>query len=94
VSYGYVTVDGGPHPNPRKAVKGYRLRMLALDEPTEVVRRIFAAHLEGFGDRGPVSQPTSRRTRQDAWPAFARLVEANNGVGGGCWFPRQAGQGS
>ncbi|WP_246019463.1 recombinase family protein [Saccharothrix australiensis] len=29
---GYETVDGGPHPNPRKAVEGYRLRVLAIDE--------------------------------------------------------------
>jgi YD repeat-containing protein len=25
--YGYVVVDGGPHPNPRKAAEGYRLRV-------------------------------------------------------------------
>ena len=30
--YGYVVVDGGPHPNPRKAAEGYRLRVLAIDE--------------------------------------------------------------
>ena len=24
--YGYCVVDGGPHPNPRKAAEGYRLR--------------------------------------------------------------------
>ena len=28
--YGYVVVDGRPHPNPRKAAEGYRL--LALDD--------------------------------------------------------------
>ncbi len=50
--YGYVVVDGGPHPNPRKAVAGYRLRVLAVDEPAAaVVRRIFAEYLDGFGDR-------------------------------------------
>lgn len=50
--YGYVTVDGGPHPNPRKAAEGYRLRILAIDEPSaEVVRRIFAEYLDGYGDR-------------------------------------------
>jgi hypothetical protein len=26
-----------------------------------------------------------RALDQDTWPAFARLVEANNGVWGGCW---------
>lgn len=50
--YGYVVVDGGPHPNPRKAAEGYRLRVLAIDEASaEVVRRIFAEYLDGKGDR-------------------------------------------
>ncbi|WP_158890886.1 recombinase family protein [Amycolatopsis anabasis] len=50
--YGYVVVDGGPHPNPRKAAEGFRLRVLAIDElAAEVVRRIFAAYLDGRGDR-------------------------------------------
>ncbi|MDQ3787812.1 MAG: hypothetical protein M3422_11275 [Actinomycetota bacterium] len=29
--YGYVVVDAGPHPNPRKAAEGYRLRVLEID---------------------------------------------------------------
>jgi len=50
--YGYVVVDGGPHPNPRKAAEGFRLRVLKIDEPSaEVVRRIFREYLEGNGDR-------------------------------------------
>jgi DNA invertase Pin-like site-specific DNA recombinase len=50
--YGYVVVDAGPHPNPRKAAEGYRLRVLALDPvAAEVVRRIFAEYLDGKGDR-------------------------------------------
>ena len=50
--YGYVVIDGGPHPNPRKAAEGYRLRVLAVDEPAAaVVRRIFAEYLNGMGDR-------------------------------------------
>jgi hypothetical protein len=50
--YGYVVVDGGRHPNPRKAAEGYRLRVLAVDEPAaEVVRRIVAEYLSGKGDR-------------------------------------------
>ncbi|CCH33022.1 recombinase family protein [Actinosynnema sp. NPDC047251] len=50
--YGYETVDGGPHPNPRKSVEGYRLRVLAVDEQSAwVVRRIFAEYLSGRGDR-------------------------------------------
>jgi DNA invertase Pin-like site-specific DNA recombinase len=50
--YGYTVVGGGAHPNPRKAAEGYRLRLLAIDEPSaEVVRRIFAEYLDGRGDR-------------------------------------------
>ncbi|MFN2494688.1 MAG: recombinase family protein [Pseudonocardiaceae bacterium] len=50
--YGYIVVDGWPHPNPRKASEGYRLRVLAIDEPSaEVVQRIFAEYLDGQGDR-------------------------------------------
>ena len=50
--YGYVVADGGLHPNPRKAAEGYRLRVLAIDEPSAaVVRRIFAGYLGGWGDR-------------------------------------------
>jgi hypothetical protein len=50
--YGYVVVDGGPHPNPGKAAEGHRLRVLAVDEATaDVVRRIFAEKLEGAGDQ-------------------------------------------
>ena len=54
--YGYKVVDGGPHPNPRKAAEGYWLRVLAVDEPAaEVVRRIFAEYLDGIGDRAIAS---------------------------------------
>jgi hypothetical protein len=50
--YGYVVIDGGQHPNPRKAAEGFRLRLLAIDEAAaEVVRRIFAMYLDGVGDR-------------------------------------------
>lgn len=50
--YGYLVVDGGPHPNPRKAQEGFRLRLLAIDEAAaEVVRRIFAEYIDGVGDR-------------------------------------------
>ncbi len=50
--YGYVVVDGGAHPNPRKAAEGLRLRILEIDEAAaEVVRRIFAEKLDGLGDR-------------------------------------------
>jgi DNA invertase Pin-like site-specific DNA recombinase len=50
--YGYVVVDAGPHPNPRKAAEGYRLRALAIEDASaEVVRRIFAEYMDGKGDR-------------------------------------------
>lgn len=50
--YGYTVADGGPHPNPRKAAEGYRLRVLAIDDTcAQVVRRIFAEYLDGNGDR-------------------------------------------
>ena len=50
--YGYVVVDAGPHPNPRKSAEGYRLRVLALDDTTaDVVARIFSEYLDTKGDR-------------------------------------------
>jgi len=50
--YGYVVVDAGPHPNPRKAQEGYRLRVLALDEvAAPVVERIFTLFLDGMGHK-------------------------------------------
>jgi hypothetical protein len=50
--YGYVVVDGGPHPHPRKAQEGQRLRCLAIDEfAAAVVRRIFDLYLEGWGKK-------------------------------------------
>lgn len=67
-------VDAGPHPNLRKAVEGYRLRVMVLDEPAaDVVRRIFAEYLDGFGDRAiakglnrdGVLRPSARRPEQN-----------------------------
>ncbi|GLZ37611.1 recombinase family protein [Actinokineospora sp. NBRC 105648] len=50
--YGYLVVDAGPHPNPRKAAEGFRLRRLEVDEVAAgVVRRIYAEYVEGNGDR-------------------------------------------
>ena len=72
--YGYVVVDGGPHPNPRKAAEGYRLRVLAVDDPAaEAVQRIFAEYLDGHGDRAiagglnseGVPCPSARRPEQN-----------------------------
>lgn len=82
--YGYLVVDGGPHPHPGKAAEGRRLRVLVLDEPAAaVVRRIFAEYLDGHGDRAiaeglnrdGVPCPSARRPEQnthrkgDGWPA-------------------------
>ncbi|HEX3779689.1 MAG TPA: recombinase family protein [Pseudonocardiaceae bacterium] len=75
--YGYLVVDGGPHPNPRKAAEGYQLRVLVIeDEAAEVVRRIFAEYLEEKGDRAiahglnldGVACPSAR------WPDQSRFL--------------------
>ena len=70
--YGYVVVDGGPHPNPRKAAEGFRLRVLAIDEPAaEVVRRIFAelpGRARGSGHRRTSSTGTACRARRRVGP--------------------------
>lgn len=72
--YGYVTADGGEHPNPRKAAEGYRLRVLAVDPVSaQVVRRIFAEYLDGKGNRAianglnrdGVPCPSARRPDQN-----------------------------
>lgn len=72
--YGYTVADGGPHPNPRKAAEGYRLRILVIDEPcAAVVRRIFAEYLDGMGDRAIANSlnrdgipcPSARRPDQN-----------------------------
>ena len=81
--YGYEVVDGGPHPNPRKAAEGHRLRVLAVDErPAEVVRRIFAEKLAGAGDRAiacglnrdGVPCPSMRRPLTEPAPARRRVA--------------------
>ena len=84
--YGYVVADAGPHPNPRKAAEGYRLRVLEIDEiAAEVVRRIFAEYLQGQGDRAiahnlnrdDIPCPSARRPDQnrhrpaDGWQGSA-----------------------
>lgn len=72
--FGYVVVDGGPHPNPRKAAEGYRLRVLAIDEEAAaVVSRIFDEYLEGKGlqgiatglNRDGIPCPSARRPEQN-----------------------------
>ncbi len=72
--YGYVVVDGGTHPNPRKAAEGYRLRILSVDEAAApVVQRIFGEYLGGKGDRAiaaglnrdGIPCPSARRPNQN-----------------------------
>jgi DNA invertase Pin-like site-specific DNA recombinase len=72
--YGYLVIDGGAHPNPRKAAERYRLRVLAIDDASAaVVRRIFAEYLDGKGDwsiaaglnRDNLPCPSARRPDQN-----------------------------
>ena len=50
--YGYVVVNNGPHPHPRKAADGIQLRVLRIDaEASMAVRRIYTEYLDGAGDR-------------------------------------------
>ncbi|NYH77202.1 DNA invertase Pin-like site-specific DNA recombinase [Actinopolyspora biskrensis] len=102
--YGYVVVDGGSHPNPRKESEGYRLRVLAVDESAaEVVRRIFAEYLSGQGDRAianglnreGVPCPSAQRPRQnrhrlaDGWQASTvRAILDNPRYTGYAFFGR------
>lgn len=82
--YGYVTVDGGPHPNPGKAAEGHRLKVLAVDDASaDVVREIFRSYLDGMGDRAIANRlnrdgvpcPSANRPEQnrhrlaDGWQA-------------------------
>lgn len=72
--YGYRVVDGGPHPNPRKAAEGFRLRVLEIDEPAaDVVRRIFAEYLAGVGDR-----VIARGLNQDGIPCPSKARPEQN----------------
>jgi GNAT superfamily N-acetyltransferase len=43
------------------------------------------AHNEGKQRGSPNMPYTTKHLTEDTWPDFARLVEANNGVWGGCW---------
>ncbi|MFG1642660.1 recombinase family protein [Amycolatopsis sp. NPDC049252] len=82
--YGYVVVDGGLHPHPRKAAEGLHLRVLQLDpDAAAVVVRIFASYLDSHTDReiaaalnrDGISCPSARRPAQnrhrrgDGWQA-------------------------
>jgi hypothetical protein len=105
--YGYVVVNAGPHPNPRKAAEGFRLRVLEVDESAEVVRRIFAEYLNGKGDRAianglnrdGVPCPSARRPEQnrhrlaDGWQgSTVRSILENPRYTGYAFFGRWARQ--
>ncbi|MER7010346.1 recombinase family protein [Saccharopolyspora sp. NPDC000359] len=106
--YGYTTVDGGAHPNPRKAAEGYRLKVLAIDEASaEVVQRIFAEYLDGKGDRAianglnrdAIPCPSARRPDQnrhrlaDGWQgSTVRAILENPRYTGYAFFGRWARQ--
>jgi DNA invertase Pin-like site-specific DNA recombinase len=102
--YGYLVVDGGAHPNPRKAAEGYRLRVLAIDEASaKVVRRIFVEYLDGKGDRAiaaglnrdNIPCPSARRPDQnrhrlaDGWQgSTVRAILENPRYTGYAFFRR------
>jgi hypothetical protein len=102
--YGYVVADAGPHPNPRKAAEGYRLRVLKVgDASAEVVRRIFEEYLDGRGDRAiagglnrdGIPCPSARRPDQnrhrlaDGWQASTvRAILDNPRYTGYAFFGR------
>ncbi|WP_179830746.1 recombinase family protein [Nocardia amikacinitolerans] len=82
--YGYMVVDGPPHPNPNRASDGSRLRILSLDVATApVVQRIFRDYIAGRGDKAiahelnregipcpSAHRPEQNRHRsQDGWQA-------------------------
>ncbi|MFD4407710.1 recombinase family protein [Nocardia sp. NPDC058499] len=84
--YGYLVVDGPPHPNPNRAADGLRLRILSLDAATApVVQRIFSHYIAGRGDKAiavelnrekipcpSAYRPGQNRHRsQDGWQASA-----------------------
>jgi DNA invertase Pin-like site-specific DNA recombinase len=102
--HGYAVADAGPHPNPRKAAEGFRLRVLVIDEPAaEAVRRIFADYLAGFGDRAIAARlnraglpcPSAYRPEQnrhrlaDGWQGSAvRVILENPKYTGYAFFGR------
>jgi len=106
--YGFRVADGGPHPNPRKAAEGYRLRVLEIDpEAAEVVARIFGEYLDGRGDRGianglnrdGIACPSARRPEQnrhrlaDGWQgSTVRAILDNPRYTGFAFFGRSARQ--
>ncbi|MEU4412525.1 recombinase family protein [Nocardia salmonicida] len=84
--YGYLVVDGPPHPNPNRAADNLKLRILSIDAAAApVVQRIFRAYLDGRGHRAIATElnrdniicPSAHRPEQnrhrnrDGWQASA-----------------------
>ncbi|MGW5452326.1 recombinase family protein [Nocardia sp. NPDC003979] len=82
--YGYLVVDGPPHPNPNRAADNLKLRVLSVDAATApVVQQIFRSYLAGYGDRAIANElnrlmipcPSAHRPEQnkhragDSWQA-------------------------
>ncbi|WP_243749992.1 recombinase family protein [Nocardia ignorata] len=82
--YGYLVVDGPPHPNPNRAADNLKLRVLSVDAATApVVQQIFRSYLAGYGDRAIANElnrlmipcPSAHRPEQnkhragDGWQA-------------------------
>ncbi|MFF1819836.1 recombinase family protein [Kribbella sp. NPDC058245] len=91
--YGYLVVDGGPHPHPRKALEGQRQRVMVIDEAAAaVVRRIFDMYLSGWGLKSIVEQlnrdgvpcpsahapQQNRHRRMDGWQHSAVVAILDN----------------
>ncbi|MGV9739054.1 recombinase family protein, partial [Nocardia farcinica] len=91
--YGYMVVDGPPHPNPNRASNGLKLRILSLDAATApVVARIYRDYLAGLGDKSiamalnregipcpSAHRPSQNRHRaQDGWqPSTVTAILTN-----------------
>ncbi len=76
--YGYVVVDGGPHPNPRKAAEGYRLRVLAIDERVRMGR---AADLRRVPERSAETGRSPTGSTGTAFRARPRGGRTRTGIG-------------
>ena len=84
--YGYILIEGGPHPNPAKAATGQRLKHLEPDPvAAPIVQRIFGEFVAGKGlhtiatalTRGGIPSPSGHdpdrnRHRADGAGAWAK----------------------
>ncbi|MEV0768710.1 recombinase family protein [Nocardia salmonicida] len=80
--YGYLVVDGPPHPNPHRAADNLKLRILSLDAAAApVVQRIFRAYIEGRGDKAIAME----LNREDIPCPSAHRPEQNRHRSGDGW---------